>query len=65
MWTALRDARTAAPATAVSLLEGPRAAFDDWSDRTTLSHGVHADPNAGATLFYVNTPISVHASHVD
>ena len=65
MWKALRDARTAAPGVVAQLLEDALKSFDDWSDRTKLPRGVHADPNADVTLFYVNNTIYGDAHHFD
>ncbi|MFA6163547.1 MAG: hypothetical protein WC685_08980 [Methylobacter sp.] len=39
------------------LMEEALAAFDEWGHRTRLPRGVQPDPNADATLFYVNNTI--------
>jgi hypothetical protein len=58
MWLALKASlRPIPPSAVVALIEQAQIAFDDWFDRTKLPRGVHADPNADLTLFYVNNTI--------
>lgn len=65
MWQALRDARDAAPEEVVALMDEALAAFEDWTDRTSLPRGVEADPSADVTLFYVNNTIYGNARTFD
>jgi len=69
MWQSLRKAAGYANDTSTTpsappsdvmireLMDEALAAFDDWGHRTRLPRGVIADPNADATLFYVNNTI--------
>lgn len=58
MWAAFQGALNAhTPKQIAAFMSQARAALDDWSDRTHLPAGVRADPNADATLFYVNNTI--------
>lgn len=69
MWQAVRQAAGYADDSATTpgehpsdvairvLMDEALAAFDDWGHRTRLPRGVIADPNADATLFYVNNTI--------
>jgi hypothetical protein len=69
MWQAMRTAvgypndtatTTATPTSDEAtrkLMDEALAAFDDWGHRTRLPRGIIADPNADATLFYVNNTI--------
>ncbi|TAK64202.1 hypothetical protein [Methylobacter sp.] len=66
MWQAMRQAigyandtatTPGAPASDVeirALMDEALAAFDDWGHRTRLPRGIVADPDADATLLYIN-----------
>ena len=61
MWTAFREARTAADKKdwkrVLALLAEGREAFLDWKERTQLPRGVKPDPDSDITLLYVNNTI--------
>lgn len=57
MWRALSEAENSSPAKVANLMKKGALAFEAWSDRTMLPSWVEADPDADATLYYVNNTI--------
>ncbi len=57
MWRALTEMQSAGAAEIERLAEAGQRALRDWSDRTLLPEGVQPDPDADATLLYVNNTI--------